>query len=401
MSNEEPAPGRRPLAVLRALLDAIDRDVLQLLSRRMGIVAEIASYKRHARVPIRDLKREREVLADRASRAEKLGLPPGPIESVYRMLLLASRDRQAELRAEVPEDLEPRTVAILGGEGGMGQSLARMFGDLGHAVLVSDLDTALRPVEAAKIADVVVVSVPIRVTEEVIREVGPHVREDALLMDVTSVKQAPLAAMLAATEKSGASVVGTHPMFGPGVHSFTGQRVGVCPGRGDGWLAWARETFRSRGMVVTDASAEEHDRVMSVVQVLNHFQTQVMGLALSRVGVPLARTLAYTSPAYLLEAYVVGRHFAQSPALYGPIEMLNPETEKVTRVFREAAEELGEVLTSGDQARFDAAFEEVRAFMGAEFTAEALEQSRFLVDRLVELTAGRASEAASTPAPTK
>ncbi|HJL28065.1 MAG TPA: chorismate mutase, partial [Polyangiaceae bacterium LLY-WYZ-15_(1-7)] len=140
MSNEEPAPGRRPLAVLRALLDAIDRDVLQLLSRRMGIVAEIASYKRHARVPIRDLKREREVLADRASRAEKLGLPPGPIESVYRMLLLASRDRQAELRAEVPEDLEPRTVAILGGEGGMGQSLARMFGDLGHAVLVSDLD---------------------------------------------------------------------------------------------------------------------------------------------------------------------------------------------------------------------------------------------------------------------
>ncbi|MBX3248994.1 MAG: bifunctional chorismate mutase/prephenate dehydrogenase [Myxococcales bacterium] len=381
-----PGSPSRPLPVLRALLDAIDRDVLQLLARRMGVVAEIAAYKRHSRTPIRDLAREREVLRDRAERGALLGLPQGVIESVYRMLLLASRDRQAELRAEVPEDQAPKTVAIIGGEGGMGRSMARLFGDLGHAVLVSDVDTALRPAEAARLADVVIVSVPIRVTEQVIRELGPLVREDALMMDVTSIKEMPLRAMMAHCR---GSVLGTHPMFGPGAHSFTGQRVVLCPGRGEAWQAWAAEAFRSRGLVVTETSAEAHDRAMSIVQVLNHFQTQVMGLALARAGVPLEETLAFTSPTYLLEAYVVGRHFAQSPGLYGPIEMFNPRVAEVTSGFRAAAEELTEILTSGDQPRFDAVFDEVRAYLGPAFTEEALEQSRFLVDRLVELTAGR------------
>jgi len=303
--------------------------------------------------------------------------------------MLASRDRQAELRAEVPEDVEPKVVAIIGGEGGMGQSMARLFGDLGHAVMSADVNTTLRPVEAAQSADVVVISVPIRATEEVVRAVAPHVRADALLMDVTSLKEAPLRVMMEATEKT--SVVGTHPMFGPGVHSYTGQRVVLCRGRGDAWYQWTRDTFESRGLMVHEAAAEEHDRMMAVVQVLNHFETQVMGAALARLGVKLEDTLAYTSPAYLLESYVVARHFGQSAGLYGPIEMLNPRTEEVTRAFEAAAADVGDIVRSGDQGRFDALFDEVRAFYGREFTEEAQEQSRFLIDRLVELTAGRGS----------
>ncbi|MEM1415347.1 MAG: prephenate dehydrogenase/arogenate dehydrogenase family protein [Myxococcota bacterium] len=383
------ASARRPLAVLRALIDAVDRDVLQLLARRMGLVAEVASYKREHAVRIRDLGRERAVLADRRGRAARLGLPEGVIESVYRLLLLASRDRQAELRAEVPPQQDPRSIAIIGGEGGMGRSMQRLFGDLGHAVMSADVGTALRPEEAAETADVVVISVPIAITEAVIRDLGPRVRSDALLMDVTSLKGGPLAAMLEATAASGASVVGTHPLYGPGVHGFTGQRAVVVPGRGEAAHAWVKEAYAARGLVVVEASADEHDRAMAAVQVLNHFQTQVMGLALARLGIPLERTLAFTSPAYLLETYVVGRHFAQSPALYGPIEMGNPLREEATRAFREAADELAEVLASGEQARFDAVFGEVRAYLGEAFTAEALEQSRFLVDRLIELTAGR------------
>ncbi len=375
----------RPLAALRAMIDAIDRDVLQLLSRRMDIVGEIASHKREHGVRVRDLGREQAVLDDRCRRASDLGLPPGVIESVWRLILLASRDHQASLRAEVPLDVEPRTVAVIGGEGGMGRCMAGLFADLGHAVMVADVSTELTPVEAARSADVVVISVPIGVTEEVIRQIGPHVREDGLLMDVTSIKERPVRAMLEATR---ASVVGTHPMFGPGVHTLVGQRVVVCPGRGEEWREWVRSMLSARGLVVTDATPEEHDRVMAIVQVLNHYHTQVLGLTLSRMGVPLERSLEFTSPVYLLELYVTARHFGQSPDLYGPIEMLNPATGEVTSAFRDAAAELGEILEAGDQERFRAMFDEVRGFFGW-FTDEALEQSRFLIDRLIELTAGR------------
>ena len=337
-------PRSRPLSVLRALIDVVDRDLLTLVSRRMGLVAEVASHKRTHRVRIRDLVRERAILDDRTRRAESLGLPGGVIESVYRLLMLAARDRQAQLRAEVPEDVEPKIIAIIGGEGGMGQSMARLFGDLGHAVMSADVSTALRPVEAAAQADVVVVSVPIRATAEVVRTVAPHVRADALLMDVTSLKEAPLRVMMEATEVT--SVLGAHPMFGPGVHSFTGQRVVLCRGRGDEWFRWAEETFAARGLSVFEADAAEHDRMMAVVQVLNHFETQVMGLALARLGGGVSHrdTLAYTSPAYLLESYVVARHFSQSADLYGPIEMLNPRAAEVTLAFEAAAAELGEII---------------------------------------------------------
>ena len=85
---------------------------------------------------------------------------------------------------------------------------------------------------------------------------------------------------------------------------------------------------------------------------------------------------------------MAGRHFAQSAELYGAIEMLNPDAAHVTTAFRASANELAAILEAGDQDAFDEIFENVRSFFG-EFTEEALEQSVFLIDRLVELSAGR------------
>lgn len=370
----------RPLPVLRAMVDVLDRDLLQIVVRRMALVGEIAAYKRQHGLRIRDVQREREILDDRCERAEAMGLPRGELESVFRVLMRASRDRQASLRAELPYETAARTVAVIGGHGGMGALMVRLFGDLGHQVIVADVDTELSAGDAAAVADVVVVSVPIDVTEQVIREIGPRVREDAVLLDVTSIKEAPIAAMLVSTR---ASVVGTHPMFGPNVHSLQGQRVVVCRARGEEWADWVVHMLQARGLTVQETTPAHHDRVMAVVQVLTHFQTQVLGLTLARLGTPLDETMRFTSPAYLMELYVTARHFAQSPDLYGPIEMRNPATAHVTAAFGAAAAEVAEILGSTDRERFRALFEEVRDFFGP-FTHEALEQSSYLIDRLVE-----------------
>ncbi|MBL0889164.1 MAG: bifunctional chorismate mutase/prephenate dehydrogenase [Gemmatimonadaceae bacterium] len=380
MSTESGSAPPRTLSVLRAMIDALDRDLLQILARRMALVAEVAAYKRAHGVRIRDAQREQDVLRDRHERALELGLPAGEIESIFRVLLRSSRDHQAALRAEIPLTEAPRTVAVIGGHGKIGRLFLRLFGDLGHQLLVVDTDTTLRAAEAAAAADVVVVSVPIEHTVAVIQEVGPHLRSDALLMDVTSIKAEPMAAMLA---HSTASVVGTHPMFGPSVHTLQGQRVVLCRGRGDAWFDWVHHTFTARGLVTTEATPEQHDRAMAIVQVLTHFQTQVLGLTLARLGVPPSETMPFTSPAYLLELYVAARHFAQDPALYGPIEMRNPRTGEVTAAFGAATQELASVIASADQAAFASLFQEVRQFFG-DFTAEALVQSSFLIDRIVE-----------------
>jgi chorismate mutase / prephenate dehydrogenase len=376
--------GSLALRPLRQQLDALDGEVLELLARRMKVVEQIALVKRAQGLGVRDYERERQVLDERCQWARSLGLPPEPVESIYRQIMLASRNQQRVLGAGRPLHVVPKRVAVIGGLGQMGKLLASFFGELGHQVQIADLGTQLTAEQAAADADVCVISVPIANTIEVIERLGPLVREDALLMDVTSVKQAPLEAMLRCSR---GSVAGTHPMFGPGVHTLEGQRVVLCRARGEDWNDWLARTLQARGLVVTVADAAEHDRAMALVQVLTHFQTQVLGWALARSGVPLAESRRFTSPAYLMEAYVTARHFAQDPGLYGPIEMQNPGTARVTGEFQRAARELSEILATRDQARFSAMFDEVRSYFG-EFSVEAQEQSSFLIDRLVERTLG-------------
>jgi chorismate mutase/prephenate dehydrogenase len=368
------------LKALRAQIDQVDAEILALMHKRMAIVTEVAQAKREEGASLRDPAREAAILDDRRQRAGELGLSPEFVESLFRLIMWASREYQASLRAGMPLDSEPKTIAVIGGLGGLGQRLCDLFRDLGHHVLVADLNTELTAAEAAARAQVTVIAVPIAATERVIREVGPHVPRDGLLMDITSIKGAPMAAMLASTE---ASVLGTHPMFGPGVHTFQNQRIVLCRGRGDDWAAWVEATFRARGLVITSATAEEHDRAMALVQVLTHYQTQVLGLTLARLGLPLSEGLRFTSPAYLMELYVAARHFGQDPALYGPIEMENPRTQQITDAFLEAANTVRQLLVERDQLGFARMFDEVRAFFGA-FSDEATEKSKFMIDRLVE-----------------
>src|SRR5689334_16849908 len=175
----------------------------------MKVVSELSKVKRAAGLRVRDVARERLILDDRSEHAERLGLSRELIESTFRVIMRASREYQAALKVEVPIPLEPKVIAIVGAEGAMGKRLADMFRTLGHQVLSADQHTQLTPIDAARQADVTLISVPIRATAEVIAQIGPHVPVAGLLMDVTSIKQAPLAEMLRATQ---ASVLGTHPM---------------------------------------------------------------------------------------------------------------------------------------------------------------------------------------------
>ena len=79
MTQSRAQPGdpgaHRVLTGLRSEIDAPDHDLLQLIGRRNDLVTQIAAYKRHHRLPIRDPQREREILSDRRQRATPLDPP--------------------------------------------------------------------------------------------------------------------------------------------------------------------------------------------------------------------------------------------------------------------------------------------------------------------------------------
>ena len=120
-----------------------------------------------------------------------------------------------------------------------------------------------------------------------------------------------------------------------------------------------------------------------MVQVLTHFATEVVGRAMADLDVPLEQTLRFTSPVYLMELLMTARHFAQSPDLYASIQMSNPLAAEVTDAFERAVAEQRKIVIEGDRDAMRALFERVRGYFGP-FTAQALESSSFLIDRLVE-----------------
>jgi chorismate mutase / prephenate dehydrogenase len=144
-----------------------------------------------------------------------------------------------------------------------------------------------------------------------------------------------------------------------------------------------RRMFRSRGLTIKESTPEEHDQAMSIVQVLVHFSTEVIGNTLAHLSVSIKDTLQFTSPIYLMELLMTARHFAQSPDLYADIEMSNPATPQVTEIFAKTAQQMHNLVTDKDHAGFVRMFQEVRDYFGG-FTDYALEQSSFLIDRLVE-----------------
>jgi len=65
----------RPIDALREEIDVVDIKLLELLSRRMELAKDIASYKQSAKLPVYDPEREGQVLKFWEEKANALGLP--------------------------------------------------------------------------------------------------------------------------------------------------------------------------------------------------------------------------------------------------------------------------------------------------------------------------------------
>ncbi len=235
-------------------------------------------------------------------------------------------------------------VGIIGGTGGIGEWFARFFREEGLTVHVSGRTTGMPAVEMARRCDIVIVGVPISATCDVIRLVGPLVRRESLLMDLTSLKAEPVKAML---ESSTSDVIGLHPLFGPDVPSLDGQNIVLCPARGTTWLSQVKELFLSRGARLVEASPERHDELMAFVQGLTHLNTITMGLALRDAGIPQAELEKFSTPIFRTRLACIEKIFLKNPRLYSEVIASNPHTKKITALYGDALRRLEETVRKG------------------------------------------------------
>lgn len=253
-------------------------------------------------------------------------------------------------------DRETPVVGIVGSRGAYGRWLARFFRErMGLEVLGRDPagDTAVCEQTLVESCDVLVFSVPIRRTAELIREyvaLADGRETGKLWLDVTSIKRDPVEALLA----SRADVVGLHPMCAPPKSpTLRGRTMVVCEARLASWRPWVERLLAALQAQCVSASPEQHDRRMAVVQAMVHAvhlaQAAVLGESAAEVGGAEA-LMPFRSVSFELDATVAARILSGNPAIYEDIQFGNPSVLPTLDRLLAAVGTLRDCVASGDEA---------------------------------------------------
>jgi chorismate mutase/prephenate dehydrogenase len=361
------------LQVLRDQIDEVDQQLVDLFARRLKLVAGVGEVKSRQGVPIYAPDREAAMLARRRAEAEAKGVPPDLIEDVLRR---AMRESYASEKDTGFKCIKPELskAVVIGGAGQLGGLFAHLLRLSGYPVEILEKDDWDGADALLGDAGLVVIAVPIDQTVAVIERL-PVLPADCLLVDLTSVKSEPLAAMLKA---HAGPVLGLHPMFGPDVSSLAKQVIIYSDGRGAGQYEWLLAQMRIWGARLQAVSAQEHDQAMSLVQALRHFTSFAYGAHLCAEQADLAQLLRLSSPIYRLELAMVGRLFAQDPALYADIILSSPRNLEMIRRYHRRFGELLDQLENGGREAFIEQFATVSAFFG-DYADTFLKESRLLL----------------------
>lgn len=262
-------------------------------------------------------------------------------------------------------------IGIIGGTRGLGKTLAWYFKEDEFEVTITgrDEDTGKKVskelnvnyssnnFKVAKESDILIISVPISITIDVIKELAPFMKKDSLMVDVTSVKEKPSKVMEECMEecaKNGNSFefIPTHPVFGPRTSNLNGQVIVLTPTIKGKWYPKVYNYLANKKMRIIETTAKHHDDMMAIVQVLTHFSYISTAAAIEKLKTNIRDTEDYESPIYNLMIDTIARIVSQNPHLTYSIQYENKSGEKIRQAFADSVNELKEAISNEDEDRF-------------------------------------------------
>ncbi|MEQ9264099.1 MAG: bifunctional chorismate mutase/prephenate dehydrogenase [Balneolaceae bacterium] len=363
----------------RKRIDEIDEEILDLLAERSKTVQDVVRAKVENKLPVFVPMREKEKSESFKALASQKGIDPDWAEDFLRMIMSSSRASQSQQKFPIATP-EPKHILYIGGEGGMGKLYKRITSQTGHYAYSIDKGNWHELEELSVKLDLIIITVPINVTEQVIRRLKGKISKSTILADFTSNKTSPIDAMLEAHD---GPVIGLHPMHGPDVENLSKQLMVVCPARDSEQADWYINQCELWGMRIIKADPTKHDHVMHLVQGLRHFVALLHGSFMEHYDLKPVDMLDYSSPIYRAELMMTGRIFAQSAELYADIVFSNEERREMLLNFFDHHKKLAELVRNNDREGFIHEFEGVTDFFG-KFATQALEESGYLINRLAD-----------------
>jgi chorismate mutase / prephenate dehydrogenase len=347
----------KSLEELRARLDVLDRELLQLVAERQSISTDIAAVKRATGQSTRDFRREREVLLKARRDAEAFGVPPSLAESMLQLLIRGSLTTQEQARVAAQGRGSGRRALVIGGAGKMGRWTADFLASQGFAVTIADPGGA--PAGFEHVADwtqtdvshdLIVVATPLKIANEVLTALAMR-KPAGVVFDIGSLKT-PLRTGLDALRAAGCKVTSVHPMFGPDTELLSGRHVIFVDLGSQAALDEARGLFDSTMANQVVMGLDEHDRLIAFVLGLSHALNIAFFTALAESGEAAPRLARMSSTTFDAQLDVATRVAGENPDLYFEIQSLNAYGEEPLLALRNAVERIFRAVHERDAATF-------------------------------------------------
>lgn len=168
------------------------------------------------------------------------------------------------------------------------------------------------------------IATPIREFESIIKEIAPHIRSDATVIDVCSVKVYPVKIMQTYLPST-VDIIATHPMFGPDSFQTAHEKKIMLANIRDlqhRYLFWCN-FFDSQNIRVIEMTPEQHDAYMAQSQSITH----LIGRALERLP---AESTPLNTTGYSQLLSIMQQTCNDSWDLFLDLERFNPYAKAIT-----------------------------------------------------------------------
>jgi prephenate dehydrogenase len=250
-------------------------------------------------------------------------------------------------------------VAVIGA-GKMGVWFAKFFLSKDYDVILADrkkeklakqkdllVDLTTNFEEAVQDADQIFLCVSINAMEEVVKAISPAIHEGQVVMDICSIKEAPVKIMH--QHLKSATVLGTHPVFGPGSNGVKHKAYVLTPtnSKEQKFAEKFKKWLEQEEAHVFIMTPKKHDELMSVVLGLPHF----LGLVacetlLEQKNLPETKKVAGTT--YRMLFTLAEATALETPDLYAAVQTSLPELGKIEDTFMAKAQELLALIKNKD-----------------------------------------------------
>ena len=263
-----------------------------------------------------------------------------------------------------------KNLTIIGGSGGMGRVFTRYFKKHGFNIILFARDeekleqTAnelnvkykLKLKESVKDADMVMVSVPITSTVDVIKEVVPLLKPNSLIFDITSLKHDIIKVYEEVKNKYPVNCLSLHPMFGPGIKDMRNYvmlvlRVGGTANYNE-IVNNLLDFFKSDGLVINETTPEIHDKKIAMTLGVPHMFNILFLNLLRRLNEPLNELTKYTGTTFLLQKVFAESILQREMEMFGDIQMQNKEFNKLLDEFEDLLKDYKKIIQNKDKQGF-------------------------------------------------